>query len=270
MILILGYGQLGSELASLIPDSLVVYRSQGPSNGVRMDVTDFGAIEDLILKRRPKAIINTVAVTDVDACEVRREEAFKTNGEVVRHLARVARVVEAHLIHVSTDYVFDGEKGMYSEVDVPNPINYYGLTKLVGESYALSYDDSLVVRTSGVYGRKGFPLYVYNALREGKEVKAFRGYFSPTWARALAEAIVELLKLGKTGVLHVAGPRVSRYELALSIAERMKLKELVREVEEVPGWRARRPLDSSLDSSRARRLLSTDFQAQGYEKLFSA
>jgi len=168
MILILGYGQLGSELASLIPDSLVVYRSQGPSNGVRMDVTDFRAIEDLILKRRPKAIINTVAVTDVDACEVRREEAFKTNGEVVRHLARVARVVEAHLIHVSTDYVFDGEKGMYSEVDVPNPINYYGLTKLVGESYALSYDDSLVVRTSGVYGRKGFPLYVYNALREGR------------------------------------------------------------------------------------------------------
>jgi dTDP-4-dehydrorhamnose reductase len=75
----------------------------------------------------------------------------------VKHIVRASRVLEAYLIHISTDYVFDGKKGLYKEEDLPNPINYYGLTKLLGETYALSYDDSLVIRTSGVLGIKVFP-----------------------------------------------------------------------------------------------------------------
>ncbi|SAI84431.1 NAD(P)-dependent oxidoreductase [Saccharolobus solfataricus] len=95
-------------------------------------------------------------MTDVDKCEVEREKAYKINAEAVKHMVRASRVVEAYFIHVSTDYVFDGTKGNYKEDDLPNPINYYGLTKLLGETFALSYDDSLVIRTSGVFRHKGF------------------------------------------------------------------------------------------------------------------
>ncbi|MCY0860793.1 MAG: SDR family oxidoreductase [Sulfolobaceae archaeon] len=206
------------------------------------------------------AIYGGEEVRDVDGCERDKERAFKVNAEAVRHIVRVSRVVEAYLVHVSTDYVFDGERGNYREYDVPNPINYYGLSKLVGEGYALSYDDSLVVRTSGVFKHKGFPVFVYKALKEGKEVHAFKGYYSPISAKLLANAIKELIEMRRTGIINVAGERVSRYELALKIAEMYGLdKSKVREVDEVKGWVAKRPLDSSLDISKAKGLLSMDF-----------
>lgn len=260
-LLILGAsGQLGSELSSLFPDAIKTYSSSEVPGGVKLDVTDFPLLEDFILKVRPDIIINAVAFTDVDRCERDKERAFKVNAEAVRHIVRVSRVVEAYLVHVSTDYVFDGERGNYREYDVPNPINYYGLSKLVGEGYALSYDDSLVVRTSGVFKHKGFPVFVYKALKEGKEVHAFKGYYSPISAKLLANAIKELIEMRRTGIINVAGERVSRYELALKIAEMYGLdKSKVREVDEVKGWVAKRPLDSSLDISKAKGLLSMDF-----------
>jgi dTDP-4-dehydrorhamnose reductase len=177
----------------------------------------------------------------------------------VKHIVRASRVVEAYLIHISTDYVFDGEKGLYKEEDLPNPINYYGLTKLLGETYALSYDDSLVLRTSGVFRHKGFPIYVYKTLKEGKEVSAFKGYYSPISARKLAEAISELIDYRKTGILNVAGERVSRADLATKIKEKFNLPGVVKEVDNVKGWIAKRPFDSSLDISKAKKILSVDF-----------
>ncbi len=259
-LLIGGSGQLGTELKRKFPDALVTYRTKEVPGGVKLDLADFVSLEDLILKTRPSLVINTAAFTDVDACEVRREEAWKVNGEAVRHLIRAARVVEAHVIHVSTDYVFDGSKGNYAETDLPNPVNYYGLTKLTGEIYASSYDDSLVIRTSGVFGWSGFPALVYRSLKEGREVRAFKGFYSPVSAERLAEAIWELASSYRTGLIHVAGERISRYELARRIAEEFGLdKGLIKEVEWIEGWRAKRPLDSSLDVSRAKRLISSDF-----------
>ncbi|QKR00840.1 NAD(P)-dependent oxidoreductase [Metallosphaera tengchongensis] len=258
--LILGAsGQLGIELSSLFPEAIRTYSSSEVPGGVKLDVTDFQVLEDFILKVRPDVVVNATAYTDVDGCERDRERAMKVNSEAVRHVVRASRVVEAYLLHVSTDYVFDGGKGMYAETDLPDPVNYYGLSKLVGEAYALSYDDSLVVRTSGVFRHKGFPVYAYNTLRKGGEVLAFKGYYSPISGKLLAEAIKELVETRRTGVIHVAGERVSRYELALRVAEAYDLPKNVKEVDEVRGWVAKRPFDSSLDVSRARKLVSVDF-----------
>ncbi|NAZ31370.1 MAG: sugar nucleotide-binding protein, partial [Acidilobus sp.] len=157
--LIIGAGQLGSELVRQLkangaggPEVFYTYHTRDPLGfGMRLDVTAFDLLEDLIIRLSPDVVINAVAMTDVDACEVDRALALKINAEAVRHMVRVARVTGSYLVHVSTDYVFDGERGMYREEDEPNPINYYGLSKLLGEAYALSYDDSLVVRTSGVF-----------------------------------------------------------------------------------------------------------------------
>ncbi|BDC17386.1 NAD(P)-dependent oxidoreductase [Acidianus sp. HS-5] len=235
-----------------------VYSSTEIQGGYKLDATDFPRLEDFIIKKRPDVIINAAAMTDVDKCEIEKEKAYKVNAEAVRHVVRAGKVVDSYIIHVSTDYVFDGQKGNYREEDIPNPINYYGLSKLLGEAFAMQ-DDVLIVRTSGVFRNKGFSLYVYKTLKEGKTVFAFNGYYSPISARKLASALVELLDLRKTGVLHVAGERVSRFELARKIKEKFNLPGEVKEIDEVKGWVARRPFDSSLDSSRARKVISTDF-----------
>ncbi|TRM87427.1 NAD(P)-dependent oxidoreductase [Sulfolobus sp. C3] len=259
-VLILGAsGQLGSELSKLFPNAIKTYSSSEVIGGVKIDVTDFPLLENFILKVKPDVIINAVAYTDVDGCERDKDKAFEVNAEAVKHIVRASRVTEAYLVHVSTDYVFDGERGNYAESDTPNPINYYGISKLVGEGYTLSYDDSLVVRTSGVFKHKGFPIFVYKTLKEGKEVLAFKGYYSPISAKLLAEAIKELIEIRKTGVINVAGERVSRYELALRIAEAYNLPKNVKETDEIKGWVAKRPFDSSLDISKAKRLVSIDF-----------
>jgi dTDP-4-dehydrorhamnose reductase len=261
ILLIGASGQLGLELSSLLKGGEVikVYNSKEIPGGYRLDLKNYPAVEDFIIKKRPDVIINTASLTDVDKCETEKGEAFKINAEAVKHIVRASRVVEAYLIHISTDYVFDGEKGLYKEEDLPNPINYYGLTKLLGETYALSYDDSLVIRTSGVFRHKGFPIYVYKTLKEGKEVSAFKGYYSPISARKLAEAISELIDYRKTGILNVAGERISRVDLAMKIKEKFNLPGGVKEVDDVKGWIAKRPFDSSLDISKAKKILSVDF-----------
>ena len=255
-------GQLATELSRILSDKqdlIKVYNSREIPNGYKLDLTDFPRLEDLVIKKRPDVVINAAAMTDVDKCEVEREKALKINAEAVKHIIRASRVIEAYVIHISTDYVFDGTKGNYKEEDVPNPINYYGLTKLLGEAYALSYDDALVVRTSGVFRNKGYTAYAYKTLKEGKTVYAFRGYYSPISARRLAQAVQELIDLRKTGILNVAGERISRYELALKIKEKFNLPGNVVEVDEIKGWMAKRPYDSSLDVSKAKKLLSVDF-----------
>ncbi|BDB98142.1 SDR family oxidoreductase [Saccharolobus caldissimus] len=254
-------GQLGYELSKVLQthDPIKTYVSQEIAGGIKLDLTDYHSVEDFIIKKKPDVVINAAAFTDVDGCEVNKEKAFKINAEAVKHLVRASRVIEAYLVHVSTDYVFDGIKGLYREDDIPNPINYYGLTKLLGEAYVLSYDDSLIVRTSGVFRDKGFPIYAYKTLKEGKEVLAFKGYYSPISAKKLAEAINELITYRKSGIIHVAGERISRYELALKIKELYNLSGKVIEVDNIKGWIARRPFDSSLDISKAKKILSIDF-----------
>jgi dTDP-4-dehydrorhamnose reductase len=253
-------GQLGLELSNILKGDLIkVYNSNEIKDGYKLDLTNFSVVEDFILKKKPDIIINTAALTDVDKCETEKDIAYKVNAEVVKHIVRVARVIEAYFIQISTDYVFDGQKGLYKEEDLPNPINYYGLTKLLGDIYALSYDDSLVIRTSGIFRNKGFPIYVYKTLKENKEVNAFKGYYSPISARKLAEAINEIIQYRKTGIINIAGERISRYELALKIKEKFNLNGIIKEVDNVKSWVAKRPFDSSLDISRAKKLLSVDF-----------
>jgi len=253
-------GQLGLELSNILKGDLIkVYNSNEIKDGYKLDLTNFSVVEDFILKKKPDIIINTAAITDVDKCETEKDIAYKVNAEVVKHIVRVARVIEAYFIQISTDYIFDGQKGLYKEEDLPNPINYYGLTKLLGDTYALSYDDSLVIRTSGIFRNKGFPIYVYKTLKENKEVSAFKGYYSPISARKLAESIDEIIQYRKTGIINIAGERISRYELALKIKEKFNLDGIIKEVDNIKSWIAKRPFDSSLDISKAKKLLSIDF-----------
>jgi len=235
---------------------------------VRLNIVDKTSLEDLILKTRPDVIVHAAAYTDVDGCERDKALAWGVNVEATRGIVRAARVTKSYLIYISTDYVFDGEKGMYREDDVPNPINYYGLTKLVGEELVRSSDLLYtIVRTSAIYGvggsKKSFAEFVAEKLSRGEKVRALVDQFvSPTHNTLLAKTLVEIIETRPMGTMHVAGERMSRYEFAIRVAKALGLPtELIEEarMEDMKRWIARRPRDSSLDTSRARALFRTRF-----------
>ena len=254
-------GQLGAELMKLFPGASGVFH-HGTDKDFSFDIVNFTKLEDLILKKRPDIIINAAALTNVDTCEKDKINAMYVNAESVRHITRAAAVTKSYLVQVSTDYVFDGTESLYKENSVPNPINFYGLSKLLGDVSALSYDDSLVVRTSGVFGYKqNYPRFVLSQLIEGKEVKAVKSYYSPIHAKLLAGAILELTELRRTGIINVSGPRISRYDLAVKIADKIaRPTDKIYELDQNEmKWSARRPYDSSLDNTLSRRILDDRF-----------
>lgn len=208
---------------------------------------------------KPSVLIHAAAVGNVDLCEEDRAYCWRFNVEAARALMREAYRAGARLIYVSTDYVFPGDRGLYREEDVPRPINFYGLTKLVAEEAALALGGS-VVRISAVFGpgpgRPNFAKVVYQRLSQGQPVEAAADqYLSPTYNLALGRALAALL--GRDfSVLHAAGRRMSRLEFALAAARAFGLDgSLIRptSMDKIP-YRAPRPRDSSLDSSKAEAL----------------
>ena len=134
------------------------------------------SVKKIVYEFFPDVIINTAAFTNVDLCESEREKAWKVNVKSVEYLAETARIIDAHLIHISTDYVFDGRNGPYSEKDVPKPISYYGRTKLASENtIKLIGVINTIIRTNVLYGpvdfgRPDFVRWVVSNLREEKEM----------------------------------------------------------------------------------------------------
>lgn len=252
-------GQLGRELMKLYPDSIGT--SHDHSKRLYLPLENHDAIVKLLASEKPDLVINSAALTNVDRCEKEREYAYRVNGLAVRHMALECRKIGARLVQISTDFIFDGTTGNYVENAPPNPINYYGLSKLASEHFALSSEENLVVRTSGVFGySNNFPLFVYNKLKNGEVVNAIKGFYSPIHAENLAKAIEKLIDLKEVGIINVAGERVSRMELALGIAEYFGLdKNMITESDMVQPIKARRPFDSSLDITKAKRLIAFDF-----------
>ena len=211
---------------------------------------------------KPDIVVHCAALTDVDRCERDRELTRRVNVEGTRLLADASRRMDAHFVFVSTDYVFDGEKGSYTEEDKPHPINFYGFSKWLGErAVAELCSEHLIARSSVIYGaqpstgKTNFALWLLQNLRQGTEVSVLCDQFvSPTLNVNLAQMLLEACERRLTGVVHLAGAtRTSRYEFAVRLAEVFNLdKDLIREAEMGEmRWAARRPKDSSLVVSKA-------------------
>ena len=260
-IIILGAnGQLGRELSSLIPSASVFGHS---GLGKKINIENRDELNMVFRLIHPDVVINSAAFTNVDACEIDKNRAYEINAESVRNIVSICRNYKSKLYQISTDYVFDGDTGNYKESAIPNPINYYGFSKSIGDAFALSYENSLIIRTSGVYGHSmNFPTFTYESLLAEKHVNIIRGFYSPIHARSLASAVVELIEQYKdlTGIINIAGERVSRLQFAKKIAEKFGLNtDLISEVKSLSGLKAARPYDSSLDISYAKSILNTDF-----------
>uniref|UniRef100_A0A7C1PM24 dTDP-4-dehydrorhamnose reductase n=1 Tax=Thermofilum pendens TaxID=2269 RepID=A0A7C1PM24_THEPE len=234
---------------------------------IKLDITDAVRLQDLVLKERPEAVVHAAALGDVDECERNRELAWRVNVASTAVLAQAAEVVNSFVLYLSTDYVFDGERGMYSEREPPYPVNYYGLTKLMGEvAVQARCSRWSIVRASSIYGlgpgRVNFAKFLVEKLSKGERVKALVDqYTSPSHAALLAEAVVEILERRMAGIFHVVGERMSRYEFALKVAEVLGFdKSLISPAKmEEFKWFAKRPRDSSLAFEETRSKISCDF-----------
>lgn len=190
------------------------------------DITNKKEVKAVVAAARPDVIINAAAMTEVDACETEREKCWKVNVEGVENLIEAARRNDTKIIHVSTDYVFDGKSGPYVEDDRPNPLSYYGKSKLASENaLRTSGLPFLIARTMVLYGfapgvKPNFALWLIDNLERKKSVTIVDDqYGNPTLVDDLAYGLIQGFEMERTGMYHIAGRDiVNRHEFALKLA----------------------------------------------------
>ena len=235
----------------------------------KISITEKYKLQALFDSFKPEVIINAGAYTDVDGCEKNKEKAWEVNVVGVKNLSELCRENKTKLVQLSTDYIFDGQNGPYSEEDTPNPEGYYGITKLESEKVILeSKIDFLIVRTNVLYGKSlgethNFVLWLIQKLKDEQKVKIVTDQYSnPTLADNLAEAIKEATEKNISGILNIAGGEkiLSRYEFALKIAEKFNLDQsLIKKVSTSElNLPAPRPLKGGLKIDKAKKLLATE------------
>ena len=192
-----------------------------------LDITDAAAVDHLVDEVQPDVIINTAAMTQVDQCEVQREACWKANVSAVENLVRAAKRNNVHLVHVSTDFIFDGTKEMLDENAVPKPVNYYGESKLAGEKVILESDISWsILRTVLVFGntkdmsRSNIVLWVKKNLEQGKIIQVVNDQWrTPTLAEDLAMGCYLAAKKRAKGIYNISGKDyLSVYDIAIRTA----------------------------------------------------
>ena len=221
----------------------------------KLDVSDKDKTIELIKKLNPSAVIHAAALTNVDYCEEHPKEAYKINAKGTENIGLGCEEVGARLIYVSTDFVFDGKKGMYKETDPTNPVSVYGQTKLEGEKLIKNIDiDYCIARTSVLYGwhkNFNFVTWVIDELKNDNRVNVvIDQYTSPTYADNLAEVLLTMVGKDIDGVFHTAGSEeIGRYEFAEKIADVFNLnKKLINPItSDSLKQKAKRPRNSSLD-----------------------
>ncbi len=228
---------------------------------IRSDLTNRNEIKKIVHDFCPDFIINAAAFTNVDLSESERENAWKINVKGVEYLAESARVIDAHLIHFSTDYIFDGKDGPYLEKDIPNPLGYYARTKLASENaLKISGIKYTIIRTNVLYGitkygRPDFVKWVVDSLRAKKQIRIVTDQINnPTFIDDLVQAINKIIELRKEGIYNVGGSDfLSRYDFTLKIADFFNLdKNLIIPIKtEELNQSARRPLKSGLITIKA-------------------
>lgn len=227
----------------------------------QLDVSSKKQVKKLLLDFYPDFVINLAAFTNVDESETDRETCWNINVNAIEYLAKYCVPTNSHLIHISSDYVFDGKNGPYSEKDLPNPISYYGRSKLAGENIIKKFNiPSTIVRTNVLFGatkfgRPDFVKWIVDSLNDNKEIRIVTDQINnPTFLGDIAWAIKKIFDTGKTGIYNIGGAELmSRFEFTKKISEYFKLNfNLVKPiVTEELNQPAKRPLNSGLINLKA-------------------
>lgn len=222
----------------------------------KVDISKRNEVKKLFLDFFPDYVINAAAYTDVDGCETNRELAWNINVNGVKHLVEGCRIVDAQLVHLSTDFIFDGQNGPYHEDDKPNPISYYGRTKFASENeIKIGGIPYLIIRTNVLYGiqkgvKKDFVEWVVENLSQNKQINVVTDQWNnPTYVEDLVNGITLAIDKNKNGVYNIGGLEyLSRFDFAVKIAEVFGLnKNLINETTtDKLNQKAKRPLRGGL------------------------
>ena len=292
-------GLLGQKLIGLILDGGEQYQLLATSRGANrnlalpaenyqeLDITNQDEVMQVVTAFKPEVIINTAAMTNVDQCEDEREGCWLLNVTAVEYLVAACREANARLVHLSTDFIFDGAAGPYTEDAEPNPVSYYGESKLASERVLMESDISwAIARTILVYGlvpnmsRSNIMLWVKESLEQGKHLRIVDDQWrTPTLAEDLAKGCLLIADKATTGVYHISGKNLlTPYEMAIETARFFNLDESL--IEKVDGstftQKAKRPARTGFILDKARqdlgyepgtfeeglRLLKTQLEAQ--------
>ncbi|MFO7523847.1 MAG: dTDP-4-dehydrorhamnose reductase [Ignavibacteriaceae bacterium] len=263
-------GMLGQQVAEFYADKnnyellCISLEAKSALEGIdylSCDLSDKEGIKKIVYDFCPDSIVNTAAYTNVDLSETERELCWKINVKGVEYLSDASRIIDAHLIHVSTDYIFDGKKGPYNETAKPNPIGYYGRTKLASENVLkISGINFTVIRTNVLYGpaknsRPDFVQWVVKMVQDRKQIRIVTDQINnPTFTYDLVQSISKILELRKYGIYNIGGPEfISRYDFTLRIADYFNLdKSLIVPIKTKElNQASRRPLQSGLLTIKA-------------------
>ena len=269
-------GLLGQTLVNLLDksDYEVYALSRGVDRNItssnytyyNIDLIDFSEVKRILRKIDPHIIVNTAAMTNVDECEDNKKACDRINIELVEHLTEVCIETNAHLIHISTDFIFDGKNGPYKENDKPNPLNYYGLSKLKSEKIITSSKiNYTILRTILVYGyvkgmnRNNIVLWIRDAVTDKKQVTIIDDQFRmPTLVDDLAEACLLAMKHEAKGIFNVSSNELlSIYDMAICIADVFNLdKSYIKRVSTKElNQRAPRPVKTGFDLTKSKNSL---------------
>ena len=231
---------------------------------------DIGNKEKLISfveEIKPDAVVHTAALVNVDFCERHREEAFAVNAIASENIAEACSKVGAKLVYISTDSVFDGTRGNYSEEDKTNPPNLYAESKLEGEKLVLAKNPNTVIARTSIYGWNAQPKeslseWIYNSLKTGKKLNLFKDvYFTPILVNDLGRGLKEMIENDFTGVIHMAGAeKVSKLVFGEMIADVFGFEKENISVGSINDSElmAKRPKDASLNVEKAKKVLKMD------------
>ena len=264
-----GSGQLGISLKRIFNSKYEIICSTRSKNlraaDIYLDVTNPILFKDVLKMTSPDLVINLAALTDVDLCERNPELAYSIN---VGGIDNLVNTFNGPIIHISTDYVFDGESGPNKEKDPTKPLNVYGSSKLASENLLLDQsEDSLVIRANVLYdyasrSNASFLNWVIHSLEEGKEINVVEDQWNnPTWTSSLAVVIDRSIDSGINGLLHWGdGDWINRYEFANKIADVFNLKKsLIKPIKTSElDQTAKRPLKGGLDSEFAQAALNLE------------
>jgi dTDP-4-dehydrorhamnose reductase len=231
-----------------------------------MDITNKESVISAFQKHRPDIVIHSAAISKPDECELNKELAYTINVQGTIHLLEAAKKQHSFFIFLSTDFVFDGEKGMYKEDDKRQAVNYYGETKVLTEDKVSSYEyDWSIVRTVLVYGasfsgRDNIVTSVAKALTKGEKLSIYDDQVrTPTYVEDLAKAIVTIVEKKATGTFHISGKDIrTPYQIAIEVARHLNLDEklITKATRATFTQPALRPLKTGFDISKAEKELS--------------
>lgn len=277
-------GLLGQTLVNLLMKAPENYSVFGLSKGDNrmnrndflyydIDITNYSQLEECITYIQPSFIINTAAMTNVDTCELKPEECNNLNIEAVKYLTQICTKLNIHFIQISTDFIFDGSKGIYKETDLPNPLSIYGHSKLKAENIVKNSGVIFsILRTILVYGkgvnlkRNNIVLWVKDMLENNKEITIVDDqYRMPTYVEDLAMACKLIVDKNISGVYHISSNELlSVFEIANQIADVFGLnKKLIKPIStKTLNQKAIRPQKTGFDLSKT--IKELDFQPTSF------